>query len=97
LAPEYVKAAKKLEDSNSAIKLAKVDATIESELASANDIKGYPTLKFYRNGHASDYSGNNSSSFPLILRTHLPYLLLGVIIYLILKQVVELPMRLSIG
>jgi hypothetical protein len=54
-----VKAAKKLADSNSAIKLAKVDATLEADLASENDIKGYPTLKFYKKGKAMDYSGNN--------------------------------------
>jgi len=42
-------------DSNSAIKLAKVDAAIESEFPSPN---GYPTGKFHQNGHTSDYSGN---------------------------------------
>lgn len=61
LAPEYVKAAKKLADSNSAIKLAKVDATLEADLASENDIKGYPTLKFYKKGKAMDYSGGRTA------------------------------------
>jgi len=60
LAPEYVKAAKSLADAGSAIKLAKVDATEESELAEQNGIKGYPTLKFYRNGKAIDYSGGRT-------------------------------------
>jgi len=57
LAPEYVKAAKILEEKGSAIKLAKVDATEENELAEENQIRGYPTLKFYRNGKAQDYNG----------------------------------------
>jgi len=60
LAPEYVKAAKKLEESGSAIKLGKVDATEESELAEENSVRGYPTLKFYRNGKAIDYSGGRT-------------------------------------
>lgn len=61
LAPEYSKAAKKLEESGSAIKLAKVDATEESELAEENSIRGYPTLKFYRKGKSIDYSGGRTA------------------------------------
>jgi protein disulfide-isomerase A1 len=61
LAPEFVKAAKALEDAGSEIKLAKVDATEESELAEQNQIRGYPTLKFYRNGKSSDYSGGRTA------------------------------------
>ena len=38
-------------------KLAKVDATVESELGSKHGVRGYPTLKFFVNGEASDYSG----------------------------------------
>jgi len=61
LAPEFVKAAKKLEDQGSAIKLAKVDATEENELAEENSVRGYPTLKFYRNAKPIDYQGGRTA------------------------------------
>lgn len=55
LAPEWVKAAKALSDSP--IKLAKVDATIAKKLAETNGIQGFPTIKYFKKGKASDYSG----------------------------------------
>lgn len=50
-----------MEEQGSAIKLAKVDATEEGELAEANGVKGYPTLKFYRNGKQVDYTGGRTA------------------------------------
>jgi protein disulfide isomerase family A protein 3 len=55
LTPEYAKAATELKKDE--IFLGKVDATIESSLASKFGVNGYPTLKIFRNGDHSDYNG----------------------------------------
>lgn len=41
--------------------LAKIDATEQSELAEKHEIRGYPTIKFFRNGKAVEYSGGRSA------------------------------------
>ncbi|TFK55920.1 protein disulfide isomerase [Heliocybe sulcata] len=55
LAPEYEVAATALKEKD--IKIAKVNCVDEADLCQAHGVQGYPTLKVFRNGEPSDYTG----------------------------------------
>lgn len=65
LEPEYEQAAKNLKGQ---VKLGKVDATVEQELAARFNVKGYPTVKVFDYGaeksykSAYDYPGERTAS-----------------------------------
>jgi protein disulfide-isomerase A1 len=59
LAPEYDKASEELKD---VVKIAKVDCTTQESLCNQNGVQGFPTLKVFRDGKASEYKGQRTSA-----------------------------------
>jgi len=63
LAPEWEKAATDIKEKGIIAKLAQVDADdqLNAELRSRFDIKGFPTIKLFRNGAPSEFSGERTA------------------------------------
>ena len=60
LAPHYAKAAQTLRKDETPIFIAKVDATVATEIAKKHEVEGFPTIKYFYNGEASDYEGGRT-------------------------------------
>lgn len=71
LAPEYSKAAKAMKTTDPAVPFAKVDATVETDLASKFEIGGYPTLKIFRKGVPYEYDGPREEKGEITAVKHL--------------------------
>lgn len=78
LKPEYERAARRLKQVESPIKLAKIDATVEKKLSERFEVKGYPTLLIFRNGKHFSYKGPREEN--------------GIVDYM--KQMQQLPSKL---
>ena len=57
MAPGYASLAKRMNDQEDGIPIAKVDATVQKELAEKYQVQGFPTLKYFVDGEPIDYSG----------------------------------------
>ena len=60
LAPEYAKAAKRLLNNDPPVRIAKVDATENKKLAEQFSIQGFPTIKYFVAGQATEYTGGRT-------------------------------------
>lgn len=62
MAPEYEKAATTLAANDPPVMLAEVDCTVHQDTCQKHGVSGYPTLKIFRNGEASEYNGGRSAN-----------------------------------
>jgi len=62
MAPEWGKAAKALKAAKSKVTLAKLDATVAIEAAESAKVNAFPTIKMFRKGKASDYTGGRTEA-----------------------------------
>jgi len=59
LTPEYEKAAVQLKEKG--VTLAKVDATVEKDIAERYEVKGYPALFWFEDGKKGEYDGGRTA------------------------------------
>jgi len=62
LVPEYAALATSLKGEGSKIVIAKLDATTANDVSVKYSIRGYPTLKLFRNGEPIDFEGGRTTS-----------------------------------
>jgi len=68
LAPEYASAAGQLINTLPNVRLAKIDCTVEKELASRFEIRGFPTLKFFIKGNSAPVAYEGGRTAPEIVQ-----------------------------
>jgi len=68
LTPEYAAAAQQLAGSFPNVRLAKIDCTVEKELASRFEIRGFPTLKFFIKGASAPIAYEGGRTAPEIVQ-----------------------------
>jgi len=62
IAPEFEKAATTLKANDPPVALFEIDCTDNQKSCGAHGVSGYPTLKVFRNGEPSDYSGGRTAA-----------------------------------
>jgi protein disulfide-isomerase-like protein len=61
LAPEYEKAAYMLSENKSKVKMAKMDATQNKEIAQKYGVQGFPTMIFFKDGENEEFTGGRKA------------------------------------
>ena len=62
MAPDYKKLASRMAEEADGVPVVKIDATVEKDLASRFGVKGFPTLKFFKNGQPIEYKGGRTEN-----------------------------------
>jgi protein disulfide-isomerase A1 len=57
MAPAYSSLAERMKDLDNGVPVAKIDATVETELGERYGVEGFPTIKLFKNGEAIDFQG----------------------------------------